>query len=228
VATDHAPPVVVPARSSLDRAGSPKVGAPLCDAVKEPLTASEVLPAMTVSAHDVARELRRQLPGVGVVVVHKLLYYCQGWHLAWTGEPMFSEGIDAWAMGPVVADLWHAEDKGRELPTPRALDESSIATLGYVISRYGRLGAQDLIRMTHAEEPWLKASSDPWSTGTLPHSALADFFRSDDDTAATNALVNIAMTNGEFLDLLAHAQQDAENRRDDPSKIRDRLSQLQQ
>ena len=59
---------------------------------------------MTVSAHDVAREIRQQLPRVGILKLQKLLYYCQGWYIAWTDAPLFGEQIEAWANGPVVAD----------------------------------------------------------------------------------------------------------------------------
>jgi Protein of unknown function (DUF4065) len=62
-----------------------------------------------LSAHDVARELRQRLPYAGDVKIHKLAYYCQGWHVAWTGEPMFREAVEAWTNGPVVAhgsQLW--------------------------------------------------------------------------------------------------------------------------
>ena len=39
---------------------------------------------MSISAHDVAAELRRRFNGdPGVVKIHKLLYYAQGWHLTW-------------------------------------------------------------------------------------------------------------------------------------------------
>lgn len=61
------------------------------------------------SAHDVAIELRRRLPGLGVKKLHKLLYYCQGHHLATFGRPLFNETISAWDMGPVVGALWFAE-----------------------------------------------------------------------------------------------------------------------
>ncbi|MGQ0776145.1 MAG: hypothetical protein ACT4NY_17255 [Pseudonocardiales bacterium] len=42
---------------------------------------------MTLSAHDVAAVLRDRLPGLGAKKLHKLLYYCQGHHLATFGEP---------------------------------------------------------------------------------------------------------------------------------------------
>lgn len=57
---------------------------------------------MTVSAHDVAAELRKRLPGVDDQKLHALLYYCQGHHLAHTSEPLFHEEIHA-----VGDDFWH-------------------------------------------------------------------------------------------------------------------------
>ncbi|MDR2895454.1 MAG: DUF4065 domain-containing protein [Propionibacteriaceae bacterium] len=33
--------------------------------------------------------------------LEKLLYYCQGWSLAWDGVPLFKEPLEAWANGPV-------------------------------------------------------------------------------------------------------------------------------
>src|SRR5262249_49336794 len=67
---------------------------------------------MAVSARDVAPALRERLPDLGTVKLHKLLYYCQGHHLAIFGEPLFSETISAWDMGPVVGTLWRGEKDG--------------------------------------------------------------------------------------------------------------------
>jgi uncharacterized phage-associated protein len=44
---------------------------------------------MAVSARDVAAALRERLPALGKVKLHKLLYYCQGHHLATFGVPLF-------------------------------------------------------------------------------------------------------------------------------------------
>lgn len=89
------------------------------------------------SAHDVARELRQRLADAGDVKVHKLAYYCQGWHLAWTGAPMFREVIEAWTNGPVVADLWHDEQRGRARPPIQRLTDEQVAVVDYVVGRYG-------------------------------------------------------------------------------------------
>ena len=66
---------------------------------------------MTVPAHDVADALRERLPGLRTKKLHKLLYYCQGHHLAVFDEPLFRETISAWDMGPVVGELWKAEQQ---------------------------------------------------------------------------------------------------------------------
>src|SRR5947207_14369309 len=105
---------------------------------------------MRVSAHDVAVVLRERLPGLPVKKLHKLLYYCQGHHLAAFGEPLFGETISAWDMGPVVGTLWKQEKDGEPAPVPaRAgagvgvgaarLSEAELNTVGYVVSRYGGL-----------------------------------------------------------------------------------------
>jgi hypothetical protein len=92
-----------------------------------------------VSAHDVAAEIRRRLPGVPTKKLHKLLYYCQGHHLGTFGAPLFTETISAWDMGPVVGELWYREGRREPLPSGRELTEAQLNTVGYVLSRYGAL-----------------------------------------------------------------------------------------
>ena len=46
---------------------------------------------MTASAGAVAAALRERLPNIPAVKLQKLLYYCQGHHLAHFGEPLFSD-----------------------------------------------------------------------------------------------------------------------------------------
>ena len=138
-----------------------------------------------ISAHDVAAELRRRLPDIGVIKLHKLLYYCQGWHLAWGGEPLFGERVRAWANGPVVAELWSDERHGRGRPEPQPLSGDQLATVDYVVERYGRCSPTDLVRRTHLEDPWRDASeSDQLGSVSEPeitHEALRTWFERDDE-----------------------------------------------
>ena len=132
-----------------------------------------------VSAHDVAAELRRALPGVPVKKLHKLLYYCQGHHLAHFGEPLFREPIMAYDMGPLVANLWKAEKEGLPAPSPEALDAGQLNTVGYVVSRYGRLTGTDLERLTHNESPWQQADETRPAGGSvrISQDTIKEFFR---------------------------------------------------
>lgn len=109
---------------------------------------------MTVTAQDVAAALRERCPALPSLKLHRLLYYCQGHHLAGTGEPLFTESISAWDVGPVVGQLWHAEDQPTAAQTRAPLGEAELNTVGYVVSRYGSLSGRDLMHLTHSESPW--------------------------------------------------------------------------
>ncbi|HEU0129657.1 MAG TPA: type II toxin-antitoxin system antitoxin SocA domain-containing protein [Mycobacteriales bacterium] len=141
---------------------------------------------MTTSAHAVAAALRERVPGLPTKKLHKLLYYCQGHHLATFGEPLFRESISAWDMGPVVGQLWF-EEKERLVPGDAPpLDEAALNTVGYVVSRYGRLSGNDLERLTHTEPPWQRADRDrrPRTSAKIQPEWLREYFasaRDDDD-----------------------------------------------
>jgi uncharacterized phage-associated protein len=147
--------------------------------------------AMPVSARTVAAELRRRLPGLGTKKQHKLLYYCQGYHLAAFGEPLFRESISAWDMGPVVGQLWYEEkvDPSSPATTSEGLTEAQLNTIGYVVSRYGALSGTDLEHLTHSESPWRDADRDrrPHESVRIPEQALRAYFEasngSEDDDA---------------------------------------------
>jgi uncharacterized phage-associated protein len=146
-----------------------------------------------LSAHDVAHELRQRQPQAGDVKNHKLVYYCQGWHVAWTGEPMFPEPIEAWANGPVVADLWHDEKRNRARPQAQQPDDEQLGIIDYVIGRYGRYTGPELVRKTHLEDPWRDASESEDSSGTenpaITHDALRAWFSQDEEYLAHRAAV---------------------------------------
>jgi uncharacterized phage-associated protein len=140
---------------------------------------------MTVFAHDVAAALRERLPDLGKVKLHKMLYYCQGHHLATFGEPLFQEPISAWDMGPVVSKLWHEEKTGH-LSTLTTLTEAQLNTIGYVVSRYGALTGKDLENLSHSESPWQTANRvrQPSGSVTIKNEWIRDYFRTDGNPAA--------------------------------------------
>lgn len=153
--------------------------------------------SMTVSAHDVAAVLRDRLPGLPLKKLHKLLYYCQGHHLATFGKPLFGESISAWDMGPVVGTLWWQEKDG-EVPAARAeLDQAQLNTIGYVLSRYGALTGRDLENLTHSQTPWQRANRNRPAGGRvrIEQEWIEQYFRTsaaedDDQIVLDRAIVS--------------------------------------
>jgi uncharacterized phage-associated protein len=136
---------------------------------------------MVVSAHDVADLVRARLGDVGTLKLHKLLYFMQGWHMAAYGGPLFREELRAWEMGPVVSDLWADEKYGRSRPAPVSLHDDDLATVDYILDRYGRLTGGDLMRLTHADGPWRDVFDRRESDDIIPVSSLATHFAEDED-----------------------------------------------
>jgi uncharacterized phage-associated protein len=135
-----------------------------------------------VSAHDVAHEIRSRLPGVDRLKVHKFLYYCQAWHLTWTGEPLFTEPVKAWDSGPVVAALWSDEEYGERPEPARALEGEQSSVVDYVVGRYGQLSGRDLVALTHHEDPWREtyAAGRAARNAVISHEAMRRFFEDDE------------------------------------------------
>jgi uncharacterized phage-associated protein len=96
--------------------------------------------------------------------LQKLLYYCQGYHLAITEKPLFEEPIEAWRYGPVVREIYHRFKVYGDLDiigtvdwSEIELDENQMKIVGIVWGKLGEISAGTLIDMTHSETPWLNA-----------------------------------------------------------------------
>lgn len=172
---------------------------------------------MTLSARDVAAELRRQIPGLGTKKLHKLLYKCQCHHLAHFGVPLFKETISAWDMGPVCSSLWYAErnsDPTAEIPLfSTEMNEGQLNTIGYVVSRYSALTGKDLEVLTHAEPPWQMANARR-GPGVRSVRIEDDWMRDYQRTADAEEDDGAAVTSAAISAWLAGAEQ----RRDEPRR----------
>ena len=182
---------------------------------------------MPLSAHDVAAVLRQRQPGLPTKKLHKLLYYCQGHHLAAFGTPLFTERISAWDMGPVVGQLWNAERSAEPGGTHRELSEAELNTVGYVMSRYGALTGRDLENLTHSEQPWRLANA-----GRQPHQSvpidiewLRQYFSSE---AVAGDEDDVVLDAAEVAEWLADAAERLTEpaAADDPVVLTQRLEQL--
>lgn len=93
--------------------------------------------------------------------LQKLLYYCQGFHLAITGAPLFDAAIQHWDHGPVVPESYREYKKHGKSPIPAAPDfdpdvigAESKSIIDEVLKVYGQFAPWKLRDMTHNEAPW--------------------------------------------------------------------------
>ena len=97
--------------------------------------------------------------------VQKLIYYAQGWSLAYFDTPLFRETLEAWVHGPVAPSVWDQfkEFEWKSLPVQRLTRKIAAPhadLLAAVSGKYGIFSAKKLENMTHNEDPWKAARGD--------------------------------------------------------------------
>jgi len=100
---------------------------------------------------------------VSKLKLQKLLFYLQGYAMAFFGRPFFEEKILAYTHGPAVEEIENDyELSGGEhhpIEAPRSspagnFSEDEVELAEAVMERYGSFGAKKLERLSHAEGPW--------------------------------------------------------------------------
>jgi len=104
--------------------------------------------------------------------LQKLLYYIQAWHTVFFDRhPLFEDKPEAWANGPVYKKVYQAYKNGSNNLVLGGIDEEKLTQsleglelnteqrkfLEAVINKYGYLTAEQLVYLTHNEQPWKKA-----------------------------------------------------------------------
>lgn len=94
--------------------------------------------------------------------LQKLLYYSQGFYLAFKGQELFNKPIVAWKLGPVVESVYFEyKDFGKKpLATPKnfnpfiIFDNDTMDLIKNIIDACFKFSTYELVDMTHKEEPW--------------------------------------------------------------------------
>lgn len=112
--------------------------------------------------------------------LQKMLYYQQGFHLAYFDTPLFDEELEAWMYGPVVPCVYDTfqsyGSRGIE-PSGKGvtLEKEEEALFAEVCRIYGAYSATGLMNMTHSEKPW---KSTPTGMGNvISKSVMKMFFK---------------------------------------------------
>lgn len=112
--------------------------------------------------------------------LQKMLYYQQGFHLAYFNEPLFEEDIEAWMYGPVVPSVYNQyKSNGNKGISPIAkeikLEDKEEALFNEVFQTYSVFSAAGLMNMTHGEKPW---KTTPTGVGNvISKDKLYSFFK---------------------------------------------------
>ncbi|MBK1866391.1 Panacea domain-containing protein [Aestuariivirga sp. YIM B02566] len=102
--------------------------------------------------------------------LHKLLYYCQAWSLAFGRGALFPNNhFQAWVHGPVSRAIYDRFNSTKYMYSPvsmadvrggfdpRALADADRAHIDSILEVYGPLSGDQLEEMTHRELPWIEA-----------------------------------------------------------------------
>ena len=97
--------------------------------------------------------------------LQKILYYVQGHYLAEFDQPLFPDEIQAWKFGPVVPSVYYEYSvygPDEIIITAREsleeCDSEEMELIDSVIDSKLRYASSELVRATHSEEPWRKAT----------------------------------------------------------------------
>ncbi len=119
--------------------------------------------------------------------LNKLLYYAQGFHLSIFNEPLFPESIEAWAHGPVVADIYHNYKEYVSTPIPaeevnfELFNPDKREFLNEIYCEFGQYSGWKLREMTHDEPPWADAYDEDTPDTVITNEALSDYFQEFDE-----------------------------------------------
>lgn len=113
-----------------------------------------------------------------VLKTQSLLYYVQGWMLAWTGYPAFEDPLEAPDPGPISCGV--QRERNGNLEDDNLDDKVVKAVANAVIEAYGDIDAQALAAMIQEEFPWKAAIARAAADGScgveIRKEDLADWF----------------------------------------------------
>lgn len=113
--------------------------------------------------------------------LQKMMYYLQGFNLAFFEEKLFDDDIEAWQYGPVVPSVYYNFrdfSKGaillsEDVEQIALKNEEQEDMFRQVLDEYGKFSAIRLMEMTHEELPW--KSTD--IRGTIDTELMKNYFK---------------------------------------------------
>lgn len=123
------------------------------------------------------------------LALQKLLYYSQGFFVAFTGEYLFQNNCEAWVHGPVYPNVYHKYknhgfnpiEEDRKRFTDFELTRVEMEVLDNIIRNFGCYSGKILEKMTHVETPWRQTrmglADDANSNRVIEKELIEEYFR---------------------------------------------------
>lgn len=117
--------------------------------------------------------------------LQKLLYYCQGIHLARKDTTIFDDEIEALQYGPVVINVYNEyKSHGLDIICLDNINDKNTCiskedereTIDMVLEHYGDLSGLELVAKTHSETPWKTAYNNN-SDNIITIDSMKDYFK---------------------------------------------------
>ena len=113
---------------------------------------------------------------LSVLTLQRLLYFAQGWHLAFYGGPFFEGRFQAWAQGPINRKIYDRfanrplDSQVSAADVSKAFDVASVSQeqsnhIRNVLEAYAKCEDPSFNEIINKDVPWLEAR-----TGCLEHS----------------------------------------------------------
>ena len=137
--------------------------------------------ALEVANYVVKYSNEKNMP-ISNLKLQKLMYFVQAEFLVETGEPCFSEEIEAWDFGPVIPVVYRKYRVygsanipyfgGDLLSMIAPNDKERIIEM---IKQCAKYSASKLVEITHKQTPWIESYS-PYHNNVIPKDKIRAFF----------------------------------------------------
>jgi uncharacterized phage-associated protein len=121
----------------------------------------------------------------------KLIYFAQGWYLAFVDKPITYHPAQAWQYGPVYPHVYKAFPKAGSAPLqglildkatgkPYVADfhDDEAELIDWILEQYGRMHAFQLSQLTHADDgPWKITYDATGPYSEIPLSLMRSYFK---------------------------------------------------
>jgi uncharacterized phage-associated protein len=140
-------------------------------------------------SNEFLRLAREDQTSIDPLKLQKLVYLSHGWNLAFTGNPLIRDVVEAWTYGPVIPRLYREYREFKASPvtrdakisSPVVLDNVARELIKNVWSTYKQYSPIALSMLTHeAGSAWdiVRRGAGEWITPVIPNELIKQEFLS--------------------------------------------------